>query len=128
MPRPAQKRRFVPAVEALWRGLTTDEIAVLQEALNYFDDSYDELMAMLQQLGATKPIYEAVNGVAVTVMGKHRYEVDKWSRAEMEDWGDGYQGTMDELEKLEFRSAITEIVARTAAERGFANRSQESGW
>lgn len=118
MNRPSQNPRAIPPLEALWRGLTQADMAVLQSALDYFDGSYNGLMARLQELGATKRVYAAVNGTAKAIMGKSRSEVDTWNAEEMEAWGDGYQGT---IEAMELYSAINEQLAVLATQRGFSD-------
>jgi len=85
--------RSVPGIEALLRGLTEDDILILQEALNYFDGSYRDLMEHLKSLGATQTIYRRV-------MGQSRAEVDLWNPDEMETWGDGYQYSRDLIQDL----------------------------
>jgi hypothetical protein len=118
MARPSQNPREVPPLEALWRGLTAEDIAVLQSALDYFDGSYNSLMTRLQTLGATKRIYAAVNGTAKAIMGKSRSDVDLWNVEEMDAWGDGYQGT---IEAMELYTAINEQLAVLATQRGFSD-------
>ena len=116
-----QNPRQVPPLEALWRGLTADDVAILQEALEYFDGSYNGLMARLQELGASQGVYAAVNGAVAQAMGKPRSEVDLWSVVEMEAWGDGYQRTLKELDLV---VVIDAELAADAAWRGFSG-SQE---
>lgn len=116
--RPSQNPRQVPPLEALWRGLTTEDVALLQDALDYFDGSYNSLMERLQQLGATQRVYSAVNGTAKAIMGKSRSDVDLWNADEMEIWGDGYQGT---IEEMELYTAINEQLAVLATRRGFSD-------
>ena len=70
MSRPSQNQRWVPQLEALWRGLTEDDIAILQDALDYFDGSYNGLMPRLEELHASRAVYAAVNGTAKAMMGK----------------------------------------------------------
>ena len=84
MSRPSQNPRQVPPIEALWHGLTVEDIVVLQAALDYFDGSYNSLTERLQELGATQRVYAAVNGTAKAVLGKSRSDVDTWNAEEME--------------------------------------------
>ena len=118
MSRPSQNKRWIPQLEALWRGLSDEDIAILQDALDYFDGSYNSLMARLETLGASKAIYAAVNGTAKAIMGKSRSDVDLWNTDEMETWGDGYQGTLDEMALY---TAINEQLAVLATRRGFGD-------
>lgn len=118
MSRPSQNPREVPPLEALWRGLTTEDVAVLQAALDYFDGSYNSLTERLQALGATQRVYAAVNGTAKAILGKSRTDVDTWNVEEMETWGDGYQGT---IEATELYTAINEQLAVLATHRGFSD-------
>ena len=118
MSRPSQNPRQVPPLEALWRGLTAEDIAILQAALDYFDGSYNSLTERLQKLGATQQVYAAVNGTAKAIMGKSRSDVDTWNSEEMETWGDGYQGT---IEVMELYTAINEQLAALATRRGFSD-------
>jgi len=92
--------RSVPGIEALLRGLTEDDILILQEALNYFDGSYRDLMEHLKSLGATQTIYRRVNATIKGIMGQSRAEVDLWNPDEMETWGDGYQYSRDLIQDL----------------------------
>lgn len=121
MSRPSQNQRWVPQLEALWRGLTEDDIAILQDALDYFDGSYNGLMARLEELHASRAVYAAVNGTAKAMMGKSRSDVDLWDADEMEAWGDGYQGTLEAIEAMQLYTAINEQLAREATRRGFRN-------
>ena len=118
MSRPSQNPRQVPPLEALWRGLTAEDVAILQAALDYFDGSYNSLTERLQQLGATQRVYAAVNGTAKSILGKSRTDVDTWNVEEMETWGDGYQGT---IEAMELYTAINEQLAVLATRRGFSD-------
>lgn len=113
-----QSPRQVAPLEALWRGLTNEDIIILQAALDYFDGSYNSLMTRLKELGATQRIYTAVNRTAKAIMGKSRSDVDLWNPEEMEAWGDGYQGT---IEAMELFTAINEQLAVLATQRGFSD-------
>ncbi|NJK72073.1 MAG: hypothetical protein HC926_01285 [Synechococcaceae cyanobacterium SM2_3_60] len=92
--------RSVPGIEALLRGLTEDDILILQEALNYFDGSYRDLMEHLKSLGATQTVYRRVNATIKGIMGKSRTEVDLWNPDEMETWGDGYQYSRELMQDI----------------------------
>lgn len=118
MTRPAQNPRDVPVLEALWRGLEMNDIAVLQSALNYFDGGYNDLMARLQELGATSQVYAVVNGTIAEIMGKPRPEVDLWNIHELTAWGDGYQET---IEAMDLYTAINDRLAKAAVQRGFGD-------
>ena len=120
MSRSSQNQCWVPQLEALWRGLTEDDIAILQDALD-FDGSYNGLMARLEELHASRSVYAAVNGTAKVMMGKSRSDVDLWDADEMEAWGDGYQGALDAMEAMQLYTAINEQLAREATRRGFGN-------
>lgn len=115
----SRKQRTVPQLEALWRGLSVEDITVLQAALDAFDGGYDDLIGKLAELGATKTVYEAVNGTAKAIMGKARPDVDTWNADEMQQWGDGYQGTISELEGMQITQGISVMLARIATQRGF---------
>ncbi|MEO0376999.1 MAG: hypothetical protein AAF329_20770 [Cyanobacteria bacterium P01_A01_bin.17] len=121
MKRLSQKQRWIPQLEALWRGLTLEDIAILQEAMDYFDGGYNSLMNRLEKLGATQQIYAVVNGTAKTIMGKSRTDVDLWNADEMEVWGDGYQGTLEELDAYQLYQVLTIELAQQATQRGFTD-------
>ena len=118
MSRPSQNSREVPPLEALWRGLSDQGIADLQDALDYFDGTYNGLMARLKALGATTTIYAAVNGTIAQLMGKSRSDVDLWSIDELSDWGDGYRDT---IMAMDLYTEISEELAKLAVWRGFGD-------
>lgn len=82
------------------KGLTEEDILILQEALNYFDGSYRDLMDHLKSLGATKTVYRRVNATIKGIMGKSRTEVGLWNPDEMETWADGDQYSIELVQDI----------------------------
>lgn len=113
-----QNPRQLPPLEALWRGLSPDDLEIVQSALDYFDGTYNNLMDRLRELGATRDVYAAVNRTVMEIMGKPRSEVDIWNAQETTDWGDGYWRT---TQVMDLYTGIDEQLAALATRRGFSD-------
>lgn len=93
-------RRYIPAIEAMMLGLNESEIALLQDALDRFDESYELMLERLKSLGATQNLYRQVNAAIKGVTGKGRGDVDTLDAAEMQMWGDGYTDSATSIDNL----------------------------
>ena len=105
-----------------FRGWSDEQMAEANDALAYFDDSYNAVEDRVDELGGGQPEHKAYHGTVKRITGKARPEVDIWESKETRAWGDGYTHSHRYME--DYRSIDVDSAADAAWE-GFAGAGDD---
>lgn len=101
--------RTFPQEQAHDLGLSDDEIALLRAAFKLFDGSYNSMIAVLRQYGASDDLLRAVMTIAATEMKEKREDVDIFDLDSTMAWTKGQTGTQNEVQREERITPTTEF-------------------